>query len=322
MATWLGSAASTHADPDAPQAANPAQMLELADKALAGSQLSSQDRARILVQRGFARELLGQRAGALADFNDAISLSALGAEEQAGALYDRGVTLDELNRTSDAIEDYSAAIRLEPKFAAAYNNRGNAFRRLGRLAEAERDYEASIAAGNPHPEFPDYGLGQIAEALGQVSAAREYYRSAVTANPQFTLAADRLVAMGGGTGEGSDAPIVLNRPGPSNQPTTMAPDPSNVPKLKPAISEPRPSENRSIQLGAYRNEVEAKEVWSRMHERSGDLLASLAPVIVPVDLPGKGRWYRLRVSGFEAATASQLCTSLRAKGIACIVPPD
>src|SRR4029077_20116198 len=78
------------------------------------------------------------------------------------------------------------------------NNRANALRRLGRLSAARSDYEASMRIGNPHPEYPDYGMGQIAEALGQPAAAVEYYRSALAANPQFTLAEDRLVAMDAG----------------------------------------------------------------------------------------------------------------------------
>jgi hypothetical protein len=52
------------------------------------------------------------------------------------------------------------------------------------------------------------------------------------------------------------------------------------------------------------------------------LLTSLAPLVIPVDLPGKGRWYRLRIGQHDAADAAQLCGSLKAKGIACIRPQD
>src|SRR4029077_14189743 len=140
-------------------------------------------------------ETLGERADAVSDFTDAITARALGAEEQATAFYDRGVTLDELGRIDDAIADYTSAIELQPTLAAAFNNRGNALRRLGRLAEARRDYEASMSAGNPNPEYPEYGLGQIAESLDQPNAAREYYRPALATNPQFALAEERLVAL-------------------------------------------------------------------------------------------------------------------------------
>jgi tetratricopeptide (TPR) repeat protein len=324
FSTSLGVLPMAHAATDGVQAATPAQTIELADKALAAGQLSAEDRARMHLRRGFACELLGRRVDALADFNEAIASWALGTEEQAGALYDRGVTLDELNRTEDAIADYTAAIRLAPKLAAAYNNRGNALRRLGRLAEAEHDYEASMDAGNPNPEYPEYGMGQIAEELGQPSAAREYYRSALAANPQFTLASDRLAAMGGSASAGPETPIVLTKP--AEPLRVMAPTPAQVagaaPALKPAISDMPSSENRSVQLGAYRSEADANQAWTHVLSGTGDLLTPQRPLIVPVDIPGKGRWYRLRVDKLELAAAMQLCATLKTKGIACIVPAD
>src|SRR5471030_2503538 len=155
---------------DVLDARTPAQMLDLANQALGSKHLSARDRARVLVCRGLAREMLGQQNDALVDFNDAIASRTLPVQEQAGALYDRGVTLDELNRTDDAIADYTNALRLRPKLAPALNNRANAYRRLGRLAEARSDYAASIAAGNSNPEYPDYGLGQIAETSGEPDA--------------------------------------------------------------------------------------------------------------------------------------------------------
>jgi tetratricopeptide (TPR) repeat protein len=309
---------------DAVQDETPTQMLELADKALAAAQLSAQDRARLLVRRGFALELLGRRADALADFNEAIASSALSSEEQAGALYNRGVTLDEINRTDDAIADYTAAINLVPKLAAAYNNRGNALRRLGRLAEAEHDYEASMDAGNLHPEYPEYGMGQIAEALGQLSAARQYYRSALAASPQFSLASDRLAAMGGSADAWPETPIVLTKPASGEPPRAIgsAAVAGAAPALKPAISDTPSAANLSVQLGAYRSEAEANAAWADLRKSAGDLLTALSPLIIAVDLPGKGRWYRLRVGKLELATATQLCATLKTKGITCIVPPD
>jgi hypothetical protein len=41
----------------------------------------------------------------------------------------------------------------------------------------------------------------------------------------------------------------------------------------------------------------------------------MSPNIVPVDLPGKGRFYRLRV---DAQDSRQLCATLKAKGLICI----
>lgn len=300
------------------------QLLESANHELSSGHLTTEDRARVLVRRGLAHEMLGERADALSDFGEAISASVLASEEQACALYNRGVTLDELGRTDDAVADYSAALQLLPMFPAALNNRGNALRRLGRLDEARRDYEASMSAGNPHREYPEFGMGQIAEALGQPNAAAEYYRSALAANPGFTLAEARLVAMDvGGTPVATVAP---RRPGHHPRARSRAAAHpvagSTDLVLKPTISDLPASAGRSIQLGAYRSQAEASDAWDHAQKRTGVLLTGLTPSIVAVDLPAKGRYYRLRVGQLDAGQAEHLCASLRAMGTVCILPPD
>jgi len=322
-------AASDAAQDDAVLPAESAQqILAFATQALATGNLSAEERARTLARRGLAREILGNRKDALTDFNEAIAAQALNTAEQADALYDRGITLDELGRTDEAVADYAAALQLRPDFAAALNNRGNAFRRLGRLSEARADYEESMRSGNPHPEYPTYGMGQIAEALGQPAAAIEYYRSALAANPQFTLAEDRLVAMDAG-GVRTTA-FVEPPPAPpsghgrrSKANRAPVPDVDAAPLLKPTINDTAaPAGGRSVQLGAYRSEAEANDAWNHALTSSGELLAGRTASIVRVDLPVKGRYYRLRVGRLDAAQAAQLCAALKAKGAGCILPPD
>lgn len=321
----------------------------LATRALPEPGLAPQDRATLLVDRGLAHEMLGERDAALVDFTEGLNLSALSASEQAQALFDRGVTLDELGRTEDALGDYAAAIRLQPKFPAALNNRANAYRRLGHLAQARNDYEASIGAGNAHPEYPEFGLGQIAEVMGQRDRALVHYRAALDANPQFDPASERLAALGVPSGE---APIILRPPRLGGE--EPAPDPGVVhlhpptetpvrlrrPRtpaasegaappvetfapgldLKPAIDEPgRP---QIVQLGAWRGYNDASTAWNRLIKINAALLAGLSSQIVSVDLPGRGRFYRLRAGPVSAGKAPALCAALSARGVACMVVRD
>ena len=51
-------------------------------------------------------------------------------------------------------------------------------------------------------------------------------------------------------------------------------------------------------------------------------MAGLSPQVLPVDLPGRGRWYRLRTGPIDGGNAPGLCAALKAKGLACIVVPD
>ncbi|MEJ0024651.1 MAG: tetratricopeptide repeat protein [Rhizomicrobium sp.] len=320
--------------PDAVSAAlhagNASDAFALATKALDDKTLSPRARARVLIERGLAREMLGERDEALLDFTEALGSHALPPSEIALGLYDRGVTLDELSRTEDAIGDYSAAIRIEPNFPAALNNRANGFRRLGKLEEARRDYEASIAAGNPNREYPDFGLGQVAEASGDIRAARSYYRASLAANPNFGPAKDRMAALGAEPDAG-DAPIVLRPPTQGiihlrppragHRSAPAAPDAQALP-LRSALTEGAPGGAAGIvQLGAWRSQGEAAIAWSRIGRVAGSDLAGLTPQVIAADLPGRGRYYRLRAdSGAKGAAA--LCGALRAKGLACIVVRD
>jgi tetratricopeptide (TPR) repeat protein len=276
--------------------------------------------------------MLGEHDGALIDFTEAINVHALPNADQARAYYDRGVTLDEMNRTNEALSDYSAALNLDPAYAAALNNRGNAYRRLGKLDKAKADYQASLAAGNPHAEYPDFGLGQIAEAQGQLDIAREHYRAALAADPQFALATERLAVLG----DSASAPLVLHPPTrvvaasddvSLKPPKSGGPRPlhlaSVAPPLKPVVSERNNAgSDQMIQLGAWRGEADAAGAWNQAQATGGDLLANLSPQILPVDLPGKGILYRLRAGPVHGGAASRLCDALRAKGQACVVVRD
>jgi len=329
----------------------------LATTALADSDLTALQKNRLLLNRGLALELQGAHAGALVDLTQAIDARALPPAEQAFALFERGMALDGLGRLADALGDYDAAIKLNPISAPALNNRANVYRRMSRYDEARRDYLASIAAGNGQPEFPYYGLGQVAEAQNDAEAARGHYAKAVAANPNYKLAADRLEALGGPRDSAvADNAIIRLRP-PKSMETAMAPAtppvPAPVPAKIPAVPPlPDPAQLRTrspaelaraatapaplrpaimdrsegtvggplAQLGAWRQEAEATQAWDRALKRAGTELAGLSPNIVAVDLPGRGRYYRLRVR--SDAGASKLCTSLAAKGLDCLPVRD
>ena len=114
-------------------------------------------------------------------------MKALSAPDRVRAIFDRGVALDALGRTKNAIRDYSDAIRLDPHFAPALNNRANAYRRLGKLNEAKQDYLAALACSDVAREYPYYGLAQIAEKLGDIDTARDYYTKPLSPIPPLPL---------------------------------------------------------------------------------------------------------------------------------------
>lgn len=291
-------------------AEDPAHIEVTATQILASDTLPATERAQTLVTRGLAREKLHRPKEAYDDFTYALSLHALSSADVARVRFDRGVVLEEMNRTEEAIADYTAAINFEPRFAAAYNNRANAYRRLGRLDEATRDYQTSLRYGNPQPEYPFYGLGQIAEALGQAETARGYYQEALTHNPYFALAAQRLAVMNAP----DFTPVLRLRPPPISAEAAQAASPTPPRKARGRLG-PAP-----IQMGAFHDEAAAQAQWNRIVTVAGDLLDGQTLRILPLDQRGGRRLYRLQTGPFEHPR--EVCDRLEAMGFPCFPARD
>ena len=347
------------------------------------------ERGRLLLYRGLAQELLGATDAAVTDFTQALASNALPPEERAQAFLQRGFLHDGLGKLDLATADYSAVIAMKgDSLATALNNRANIYRRQNRLMEARRDYLAALAAGGGRPQYSYYGLGQIAESQHDTLTARSSYARALAADPDYSLASERLAALGGapeGTladadkvtlrspapvappadaargfkvaTEASQEPdgtivlrpprprsaenyrqspdnpppdnVVLRRPGAQARPIAQrtmraAPLPSQKPALRPALDQRGapvqasvPAGGPEVQLGAWRSQAEAEAGWDKARARAPGLLGSLRPHIVTVELPGRGLYYRLRVSP-AGQNQKALCDSLVAAGVACI----
>ena len=66
-----------------------------------------------------------------------------------GAFVNRGIAYRRIGDVDSAIRDYDEAIRLNPQAADAFNNRGNAFRTRDEPERAIRDYDEAIRL-DPH----------------------------------------------------------------------------------------------------------------------------------------------------------------------------
>jgi tetratricopeptide (TPR) repeat protein len=345
----------------------------LADEALREEGVGAGERGQLLLYRGQAKELLGAHDQAMRDLTAALDTHALPVSERTEALLQRGFLRDALERLDGAAADYTAVIALnDTNLAAALNNRANVYRRQNRLDEARRDYLAAIRTENGKQEYSWYGLGQIAEAQADTLAAREYYARAVTADPAYVLASERLAALGGPidgtiarmddiiqlrppqppfgfnaatqasqeaggeivlrpahdvTGE-EETPIILHPPKPRLH--TAPSIGMNIPTrpiqqvrliLRPAFDLAGEASSRmrgelEVQLGAWRSQAEANGAWRNAKERAAGALDGLSHNIVTAELPGRGRFYRLRVTPLGQRSA--FCAELLAKGLDCL----
>jgi tetratricopeptide (TPR) repeat protein len=64
--------------------------------------------------------------------------------DYAGAYTNRGNAYDELGQRQRAIDDFNKAIRLKPDYAIAYYNRGNTYSELGQHQRAIEDFNEAI----------------------------------------------------------------------------------------------------------------------------------------------------------------------------------
>ncbi len=108
---------------------------------------------------------------------------------------------------------------------------------------------------------------------------------------------------------------------------TVATKPTPAPAPKPVVKvEPKPAPkptpvaasggNYKVQLGAYGSDAEARQNWSKITGKHGDVVKG-TPVIVKADVNGK-TYYRLRASGFaSAAAAKSACATLTGRGQGC-----
>jgi tetratricopeptide (TPR) repeat protein len=360
---------------DAQHAAN------LANDALKEEGVSPAERARLLLYRGLAEELLGSADPAMRDFTVALEAGALPAEEREQALLQRGFLRDGLGQLDQAAKDYTAVIALKgDSLATALNNRANIYRRQSRFLDAQRDYRAALSAADSKPQYSWYGLGQIAEARGDTVSARGSYAKAVAADPGYVLAFERLQALGGPpeaiiadpqdrivlhpprsgsvietvakARKEEGGTIVLRAPQ-TSPPAEIVPIVLHPPRheaparvdsgsfhaqaasavvLRPALDQPAPPTHlersspagtpAEVQLGAWRSEGEASAGWDRARRRAGQVLDGLSPHIVTADLPGRGRYYRLRVSVMAGQSRTAFCAGLSAKGVDCLPTRD
>lgn len=126
--------------------------------------------------RAEARLARGDRDGAIADFGEAIRLAKSPAAT-VPALVGRGHARLVAGQVELAIADFTEAARINPKHAAAFNNRGLALRRKGDLDGAIADYTTAITL-NPAYALAHANRGYAHEVKGsRIEAIADFTRA-------------------------------------------------------------------------------------------------------------------------------------------------
>ncbi len=131
---------------------------------------------------------LGDKQGALADLNQALAINPRHASSYTG----RGVVKRSLGDNQGAFADYSQALAINPKYTDAFVNRGNVKADLGDYQGAIADFNQALAI-NPSHAYAYLNRGVTKSDLGDNQGAVADYNQALAINPKFT---DAFVSRG------------------------------------------------------------------------------------------------------------------------------
>jgi tetratricopeptide (TPR) repeat protein len=324
----------------------PAEAMRDFSQALRTRALPPDERAQALLQRGFLRDGLGRLDEAAADYAAVVALQSGG---MATALNNSANIYRRQNRLPEARRDYLVALSVGGG-KSEYSYYG-----LGQIAEAERD--AAVARGfyaKAVAADPSYGLAsERLAALGGPQGGAIPDPTPVVLHLPPTDGSNDAARGFTVAGEAAKEPDIIElRPPRSNRelgretvvlhpllalhsPTRAQPVALHVVHparstivggliLRPALDQHGlpPSGRAEAQLGAWHSEAEANAGWDEARARASGPLGSLSPHVVAADLPGRGRYYRLRVSPGASQSLAALCASLTAKDVACLPVRD
>jgi tetratricopeptide (TPR) repeat protein len=156
--------------------------LDRAIRLLNGSAALDSQNVRLYTLRGIAKSELGDKAGATADYQRAITFNPT----DTAALNGRGVAKAELGDKQGALDDLNRAIAIDPNFYKAYNNRGSIRSELGDNKGAIDDFNRAIAL------YPDNAVAYNDRAvskftLGDKQGAVDDYTRSIAVDPTDVL---------------------------------------------------------------------------------------------------------------------------------------
>jgi tetratricopeptide (TPR) repeat protein len=161
----------------------PAALLFLASPAVAAVTVIGGSSARVCYEA--ADSPLGPTAGELAACDHALTAEQLVPSDVVATRVNRGILRVRAGRLDDGIADFDAAIALDPSVGEAHFNRGVAFLRRNRAAEALPSFAIAVEGASMRPALAHFGRAAAYEALGDLRAAYADYRRASEIEPDW-----------------------------------------------------------------------------------------------------------------------------------------
>ena len=100
----------------------------------------------------------------------------------ANSYYNSGLALQYMGRLDEAEHEYQSALAIDPKHLNTHSNYGILLKELGRLDEAEHEYQSALAI-DPNDLATHYNYGILLKELGRLDEAEHEYQSALAIDP-------------------------------------------------------------------------------------------------------------------------------------------
>jgi peptidoglycan/xylan/chitin deacetylase (PgdA/CDA1 family) len=111
-----------------------------------------------------------------------------------GALNSMGILYANSGQIKDAIKIWQHALRIDRKYVHLYNNLGSAYRQLGMNSQARIIYQTGLTVADSYWIY--YNLGLLEKSERNIVAATNCFRNALSRNPEFQPAIDKLAELG------------------------------------------------------------------------------------------------------------------------------
>ncbi len=142
------------------------------------AQMQNADAAAALFNEGLQQAKRGEYAGAIASWNQALSLQP----ENYKAWLNRGNALVMLHQPQAALESYDKALAIQPGIYDAWGNKGVALLNLGEFEQAIAAFDQAIALKSDYREAWD-NRGLALRALGKIEEAIASFDRAIAIDP-------------------------------------------------------------------------------------------------------------------------------------------
>jgi tetratricopeptide (TPR) repeat protein len=114
----------------------------------------------------------------------ALETEQLSTDDLAATLVNRGITALRVREGESALIDFNAALRQNPSFSPAFLNRAGAYLMLGRWLDAKIDADTALGIGLKQDEWAaHFNKGVALENLGQIADAYASFQRAAALAP-------------------------------------------------------------------------------------------------------------------------------------------